>query len=160
MRVGIIGFHSVTYHDSRFGFAVTPPDGWRAEVYQDVRPDMCGGYIYVVYIFPPGSHGYAMLAAQEHEPELMSIQVIPQQCQPSSDRGEVDPTLVRDPRPLTIAGASATLYTRQETHEIGSGVTVTLRGHVYFFDLQAPPDKARDADLFLSMLRSFTFSGA
>lgn len=146
---------SGVYHDSRFGFEVKLPQGWRAGAWENTKPDI-GECAHNVDVFPPGSQATAQRGIEEHEHELMTITVnINCQFFPNEDS-----TLVRNPQSLSIGGSPATLYTRDSSQGIGHLAVVSLHGHEYLFMLQAPSDKAGDADLFLSMLRSFTFSDA
>lgn len=149
------GGKSSVYHDSRFGFDVTAPLGWRTGSWENTKPDV-GECAHDVDLFPPGSNATAQRGIEEHEPELMAITVTIN-CPRFSP--SADPSLVRDPQPLTIGGFPATLYTHDSSQSLVRLAVASLHGHEYLFMLQAPPEKSGDVDLFMSMLRSVTFSG-
>lgn len=143
------------YHDSRFGFDVTLPQGWRAGSWENTKPDV-GECAHDVDVFPPGSKATAQRGIEGHEPELMAITVTINcpQFSPSAD-----PALVRDPEALTVAGASAALYTHDSPQSLVRLAVVSLHGREYLFMLQAPLNKSGDVDLFMRMLQSVTFLG-
>jgi hypothetical protein len=140
------------YMDSRFPFQFAVPPGWRAGSFTDDS-----GNDYIVQVFPPGSttpFGQAGLADQEHIAITIAL------FGPTSTYAK-DPNWRAETGSITISGVRSTLYDRTapDCGEVNRGVTVDIGRHHFTFFMTSAPEKAKqDSALFLSILRSFTYT--
>lgn len=153
-----------SYHDTRFSFQLPVPPGWHAGAFSDgpLDDETCA---WVVDVLPPNVPGPPEKATVEHVPELMSVtvNVSCHEWQPSDDTH-----FVPEAHPITISGATATLYDNDTAGYGVERVAVTkFGGHQYRIYMQShtsPADMSdattqRDLALYKQMLQGFTYQG-
>lgn len=153
-----------SYHDTHFPFQLPVPPGWHAGAFSDgpLNDETCA---WVVGILTPNQPGPPDKGALEYANEVISVTVNIgcREWQPSDDTH-----FVPEAHPITISGATATLYDGDVPGYSIQRVAVTrFGGHQYRFFLQADTSGVNMSDataqhdlaLYMQVLRGFTYQG-
>jgi hypothetical protein len=149
------------YHDSRFGFHLPLPPGWRTDTWV-ATPGKIADCAYHVDVFPPTSSGQAGPGAEAYEPVLIGVLVMVN-CRPW--QAADDTHFTPEQRSITMSGVQAVLYDNDTPRYALERLAVAdFSGHQYLFKMhylfnyQAPPSQAQqdqELGLYMQMLRGF-----